>query len=211
MKKDQPASSEERSREPRLRILETAEALFANRGFEGVSIREIADQAKVNSAMIYYYFGNKTGLYRGIIEKALEELTDRLTQSIKEGKDPVERLTRYLNSHIAFLRLKSKTAQIIFQVIYSSEAQVDLLVEQYWSKHFLMVEQILKEGIAAGFFRPVDTRLATITLRGMILWYFLAAPIVSRYPGMEGYPQQFDDQLADHTLNLFLQGIMRRD
>ncbi|MDH7478756.1 MAG: TetR/AcrR family transcriptional regulator [Syntrophomonadaceae bacterium] len=211
MKKDQLDSSADRSREPRLRILETAEALFASRGFEGVSIREIADQAKVNSAMIYYYFGNKTGLYRGIIEKALAELTDRLTLALQEGKNPVERLTRYLNSHIAFLRLKSRTAQIIFQVIYSSDTQVDLLVDQYWSQHFLMVEQILKDGIAAGCFRRVDTRLATISLRGMILWYFMAAPIVSRYPGMEGYPQQFDDQLAEHTLDLFLQGLMRRD
>ena len=47
----------------RQRLLEAALILFAEKGFDGTGIREIAAQAKANSAMVQYHFGGKTGLY----------------------------------------------------------------------------------------------------------------------------------------------------
>ena len=55
------------------RILETATALFARKGFDGTSIREICKLANVNICMISYYWGGKQELYNGIIENLLEK------------------------------------------------------------------------------------------------------------------------------------------
>jgi AcrR family transcriptional regulator len=57
-----------RGEDTRRRILETALDLFAAQGYEGASTRQIADGAGVNLPAIQYYFGNKEGLYRAIIE-----------------------------------------------------------------------------------------------------------------------------------------------
>ena len=55
------------------RILETATALFARKGFDGTSIREICKLANVNICMISYYWGGKQELYNGIIENLIEK------------------------------------------------------------------------------------------------------------------------------------------
>lgn len=70
-----------RGEDTRRRILETALDLFAAHGYEGASTRQIADGAGVNLPAIQYYFGNKEGLYRAIIEDIAAE-TDRHMASL---------------------------------------------------------------------------------------------------------------------------------
>jgi AcrR family transcriptional regulator len=55
------------------RILEVAEVLFAQRGYDGISIDEIAKEANINKSMIYYYFSNKEGLLISIIQSHIDE------------------------------------------------------------------------------------------------------------------------------------------
>lgn len=55
------------------KILNTALKLFANKGFDGVSIREICKEAGVNLCMVSYYFGGKKELYEGIIQNLIEQ------------------------------------------------------------------------------------------------------------------------------------------
>lgn len=70
-----------RGEDTRRRILETALDLFAAHGYEGASTRQIADRAGVNLPAIQYYFGNKEGLYRAIIDDITAE-TDRHMASL---------------------------------------------------------------------------------------------------------------------------------
>lgn len=70
-----------RGEDTRRRILETALNLFATQGYEGASTRQIAEGAGVNLPAIQYYFGNKEGLYRAIIEDIVAD-TDRMMASV---------------------------------------------------------------------------------------------------------------------------------
>jgi TetR/AcrR family transcriptional regulator len=162
----------------------------------------------VNSAMIYYYFRNKQGLYQAIIEKLLSELSEILESAIQEERDPVANLKRYVYEYTNFLRRRNKTAQLVFQAIFFKDTDMDLLVERYWAKHFIMIERILSKGVKTGVFRPIDTRLVTISIRGMILWYFMSSPITSRFPGMADYQNKYDEKLAEKTLDILLQGML---
>jgi AcrR family transcriptional regulator len=60
----------------RRRILKAASRVFAERGYEGASIRDIVARADVNQAAINYHFGSKEGLYRAVLELALAALTN---------------------------------------------------------------------------------------------------------------------------------------
>jgi AcrR family transcriptional regulator len=171
---------EDSAREPRNRILVAAEELFANQGFDGVSIREIANLAQVNSAMIYYYFGNKEDLYRSILERSLAELTNIIERAMQEGRDPVDQITRFVYDYVNFLSQRAKTAQLLLRIVSSEDAHSDEFVKHHLTRNVLAVERILRTGIDSGCFRPFNTRLATISLMGMILWYHLSLPIVSR-------------------------------
>ena len=70
------------------RILEAATALFAQKGFDGTSIREICKKANVNLCMISYYWGGKQELYQGIIENLLEKQIEYSKNFLDLNKHP---------------------------------------------------------------------------------------------------------------------------
>ena len=72
----------------KIRILESATRLFAQKGFDSVSVREICKDAKVNVCMISYYWGGKKELYQGIIEDLLEKQLKYAKSFVDLEKDP---------------------------------------------------------------------------------------------------------------------------
>ncbi len=67
-----------------LQILDTAERLFAMRGFDGASVRDIAQEADVNIAMISYYFGSKERLIESIFLKRVMDVKTSLDELVKK-------------------------------------------------------------------------------------------------------------------------------
>ena len=72
------------------RILAAATTLFAKKGFDGTSIREICKKAEVNICMISYYWGGKRELYEGIIENLIEQQTEYSKTYMDVNKNPSE-------------------------------------------------------------------------------------------------------------------------
>lgn len=68
----------------RLAILDTAELLFASAGYAAISFREIGNAARVNPALISYYFGTKRALFEAVYLRRGKELTDRWTELLDE-------------------------------------------------------------------------------------------------------------------------------
>lgn len=80
-----------RSLETRTRIFDAAELIFADRGFEGASIRDIAEAAKVQKALVSFHGGSKEGLFSKVIERRAQVLSEvRLAalQELQQAKDP---------------------------------------------------------------------------------------------------------------------------
>jgi len=83
--------------EPKSQILKAARSLFAQKGFEGASIREIAAESEQNPAMISYYFGGKEGLYKAMLQDHLEKTLTEI-QAIF-SKDSIDQMSKELFSH----------------------------------------------------------------------------------------------------------------
>jgi AcrR family transcriptional regulator len=192
---------------PKLRILETAEELFAARGLDGVSVRDIADQAQVNVAMINYYFGNKDGLYLGIIENYFEELTGALENAFNHKNDPRVRLRMFIDSYADFLFSRSNAAQLIIRVEGQDDEHVERLVNKYLASTQAKLVDVIRQGINEGYFRPVDPNLTVISLMGIIIWYFIGRPVFRRLPGMENYIEDNRADFGRHTWEIIFHGL----
>jgi AcrR family transcriptional regulator len=79
-----PGSKGARTKE---RILRVAERLFAEHGYDGVSVRTIAAQAGVQLALLSYYFESKAGLYRAVFQRRIEPISQRRRQSLHTALD----------------------------------------------------------------------------------------------------------------------------
>jgi AcrR family transcriptional regulator len=90
--RESPASRVRMSgKERREQLLDVGRALFAEKGFDGTSVEEIADKAGVSKPVVYEHFGGKEGLYAVVVDREVRRLLDRITASL-QGNHPRELL-----------------------------------------------------------------------------------------------------------------------
>ncbi|MCS4540301.1 MAG: TetR/AcrR family transcriptional regulator, partial [Thaumarchaeota archaeon] len=82
------------------RILRVAGRLFAERGFANVSVRDVCREAGTTAPMIYYYFGNKRGLFDAVVNRriSVEAFIERLKTSTK-GRDGRQAVTSFVETY----------------------------------------------------------------------------------------------------------------
>lgn len=89
-------------RERRDQLIDIARSLFAQRGYEGTSIEEIAQHAAVSKPIVYEHFGGKEGLYAVVVDREMSALLERITSSLTENRSRVrvERVTLALLDYV---------------------------------------------------------------------------------------------------------------
>ena len=121
-------------RETRDRLLKAACELFSERGFKKVTVREICERARANVAAVNYHFGDKLGLYRELLQQAIDGMRS-VTDSARaagEGYSAEEKLRRYL---VIFLHHVLKPQHAVLHRLFQRETLdptpvLDALVEQ---------------------------------------------------------------------------------
>ncbi|RYY81603.1 MAG: TetR/AcrR family transcriptional regulator, partial [Chitinophagaceae bacterium] len=87
--------------EKQLQIIRTAEALFAQKGYDGASVRDIAEAAGVNSAMISYYFGSKEGLIKALFEERTADIALKVDTLLRDAsKTPWEKVECLIDDYV---------------------------------------------------------------------------------------------------------------
>ena len=151
------------------RLMDAAKALFVRKGFAGVSIREIAKEANANSALISYYFGDKEGLFKSVLESFIHPLNAarmaQFTLLESKAKLTVEDVVRAWVTPM-FLSASSTSASPVVSLSLSLSAEYDKLSEQ------IIVE--LYDDMNEQFLRLLERCLPNVS-RTTLVWrlYFL--------------------------------------
>jgi AcrR family transcriptional regulator len=145
-------------RERREQLLQVGRALFAERGYDGTSIEEIAARAKVSKPVVYEHFGGKEGLYAVVIDREMSDLLNRLTRVLSAGQHPRElaeqaalALLTYIEEEADGFRILSRdsTAGAFSSLLNDVASQVEfVLVREFGqrgisTKHAAMYAQML--------------------------------------------------------------------
>jgi AcrR family transcriptional regulator len=121
-------------RETRDRVLDAAERLFGERGFKHVTVREICRSAGANVAAVNYHFGDKLGLYREVLQGAIDAMraTTELARAAGEGRPAEEQLRQFIS--IFLHRVLAPGSERIHRLIHREQHDptpaLDALVEQ---------------------------------------------------------------------------------
>ena len=185
----------------RQRIAAVAEALFAERGYAGTSMQTIADAAKVNKAMLYYYFKDKRDLYRTIIQTGLDALSSILDEIGADASSAREKMAEFARRSYMLFASKRSVVRIMYREVMGLGEKVDLPLGEYILRNFAKLERIIRDGIRDGEFRRVDPRLAARSLLGM-LNIFITEPFVTG----EAFPP---NRVVKHTVELFCRGVAK--
>ena len=93
------------SADTRRRLIEASATLFADRGFQNVTVRDICKASNANVAAVNYHFGDKAGLYRAVVTYAMEVMreTNELSQRAGDGLSPEEQIRSFIRVFVGRL------------------------------------------------------------------------------------------------------------
>lgn len=155
--------------EKQLAIMETAEALFAEKGFHGTSVRDIAEMAHVNLAMISYYFGSKEKLLEALFQYR-GEASKMTIESIIEspGISAMEKVYLLVDNYMDKLMGQQCFHRIMAreQVLNNTSVITSLILEMK-KRNLELIEKLIKEGQENGEFRSnIDVPMMMTTIIG---------------------------------------------
>ena len=140
-----------------IEILKTSEKLFAEKGFDGTSIRDIAKVADINIAMISYYFGSKEKLLEALIFYRVSNFRMILENLQAEKIKPVEKIKKFVASYIDMIYQKKDIYQIIhFEIVNQKRACDFSVFSEIKKKNLLLLENIIAEGQKTNEFKLIS-------------------------------------------------------
>lgn len=151
--------------------MEEATRLFADRGFAGTSLQDIADATGLTRPALYHYFGSKEAL----LSKLVSDLTEGPAKQLGEirqrpGATAEERLRDM--AHAVALLQASQPAR--FRLLVRSEAELPEALSKVYDRGRRRVLKefslVIDEGVRRGEFRPVDPRIAALGVIGLCNW-----------------------------------------
>jgi AcrR family transcriptional regulator len=159
----------------KIQILEVAEKLFSEKGFEGTSIRDISKQAKINVAMVSYYFGSKEKLLESLILYKTSDLKLQLQSLQNETLDPLEKINQLVEIYINRINCNRGIFRVLHFELSSKKREKSLAVFTELKKGNLKaVESIILEGQSKGIFRKdIAIPLITPTIIGTFFHFHM--------------------------------------
>jgi len=168
----------------RAAILAAAREVFARHGLDGTSVREVAEAAKVNNAMIYYHFQDKDALYRSVLTDSFSALTDIWKDDIFTSPVSVrEKIRKYVESFIRFQQNNEDLRRIMAMEFAGSGGNITWICTEYFADNYSRLIKIFKEGMKNGELRKCDPSLAVASLIGVIIHNFILQPMAEHVHG----------------------------
>ncbi len=171
MKKAHGRERKRSGEETKQRLLDAARVIFADRGYSGASVREVARRAGVSIGCLYLYFPNKQQLYTGLLQSQMDEFLARLN-GLRTEK-PEEALRKIIDLYMEIAVTKTK-------MLSTGIKEYDLEFRKPFRQTFIKAQHrfivdIIDKGIRDGVFRPMDRNAAALViltgLRGALLGY----------------------------------------
>ena len=182
----------------REQLLEVGRKLFAEKGFEGTSVEEIAAKADVSKPVVYEHFGGKEGLYAVVVDREMLRLEKIVTESLKTGRSRV-RIEQAVLALLTYVEEDTDGFQILVRDMQPGQ---DRTYSTLLNDAVAQVSHILAQAFIRSGLDPDNAVLYGQALVGMVSMtaqWWLDERLEERGPSKE--------QVAAHIVNLCWNGL----
>ncbi|WP_374948592.1 TetR/AcrR family transcriptional regulator [Mucilaginibacter sp.] len=193
-------------------ILDVAEKVFAELGYDGASIRLISGEAGVNMAMLNYYFGSKEGVFLAIFERRISTFQSLL---LGIGNDDSinawDKLDRYIDSYIDKV-VNNNCFHIMLNREISKSKKTELTdkITEIIMRNVVVFQDIISAGVKSGdFSKDVDREMLVATIFGTKNYIINTPHISSRVIGYDVLDKDNQDEKLKPRLKTYLKKLLK--
>lgn len=162
------------------RVRVAALELFAERGFHGTGIRQLAERAGLSSASLYHYMGTKEDLLVELMRTSLERLLDATAEVLATHDDAVPRLTALVRLHVTSHAERPLETRVVDDEVHALSPQRRADVVALRDRYEAAWREVIDQGLAEGAFRVESAGVARRALlemcSGVARWFDPAGP-----------------------------------
>lgn len=166
------------------RILDTAEALFAERGYAGTTLRDVAHAAGLRIPSLYNHFAGKDALYAAVLERGIRPILDLLSEAVAGGlqgdgrRQLVERI-------LGELARRPDLPRLVQHEVLTGGERLSPILSGWFKPAFARAEQTLRAAPGAGRWSDEQVPLLVIALYHVAVGYFATAPLMRALDGTD--------------------------
>jgi len=180
-------------------ILERAAEVFARKGFEGASMRDLSRSTGISLAGLYHYVPSKQQLLHRIQMDAFSSILERLEKRLTAVKDPEERVRVLIQNHLEYFLAHPVEMKVFTHEAEALEGRFRSEVGGIKRRYYDLAMQLFRNLQGAGRVRELNARAAVLALFGMMNWIY-----TWHRPGTDPDAAELADTFAD----IFLHGAL---
>ena len=170
-------------------IIQGIELAWAYKPCDELGGDAIARTARVNKALLYYYFKDKETLYGAVLDQVFGGLAQAIQQALSQDQPPREKLLAYVGAHFDYIASHPLYPPIVqgemSRARRGRSGEFERIARQYFQPLFSRVGALIEQGIASGEFRPVDPKDFIPSMIEFIVFYFSSAPVFRMISGTD--------------------------
>lgn len=151
-------------------FIAAATTLFAEKGFNGTSIGDLANELGLTTASLYYHVSGKQELLLRVLEDGMSNFLNRLEEVVQKDIEPREKIRLAVDNHLQFVLTNKQEVAVFLRERRFLESPLRESYNARVNRYDHLFTEVLREGMAAGTVPAGDPTLLRLAILGMINW-----------------------------------------
>lgn len=193
-------------------LLQTASSIMREGDVVDISLSELSLRSGLNSALVKYYFGNKAGMLKALLDRNMGEIVKSVDALLaKDDMSPEAKLRLHISKSIDTYYAYPYLNRLLMRLVRDSdEAEAKRIADQYLLPLHRAYHRFISDGVNAGVFRPINPELFYFTVTGAADRFFSARLVLKHCFDQDTLTEELRDSYREHTVDFIMAGILAR-
>ena len=189
-------------------LLRTASAIMREGDIVDISLSELSLRSGLNSALVKYYFGNKAGLMKALLDRDMQAITHSVDALLAKDMAPEDKLKLHLGKMVDTYYATPYLNRLLMRLVRESDpAEAQRIAETYLTPLHQAYDRLIREGVKAGAFRAIDPQLFYFSATGAADRFFSARLVLRHCFDQDTLTEELRERYKAHIIDLIMAGI----
>ena len=190
-------------------LLQTASDIMREGDIVDISLSELSLRSGLNSALVKYYFGNKAGLMRALLDRDMADIVTSVDALMAKDMAPDARLRRHIGAMVdTFYKTPYLNRLLMRLVRESDDEEAQRIANAYLMPLHRAYDRLIKDGVRQGVFRDVNPQLFYFTATGAADRFFSARLVLKHCFDTDTLIDDLRDAYREHCIDFIMAGIL---